>query len=114
MQSNSKASSGSLFYKSVTEGLDAIGKDTSKVVIYHVCRRRGLEAEDMVSNPEVLVMGLREVFREGFPVIEKLILKSLNRKIGSTEALPTTSSIEDYFGVLKRARSLSEGKHVRS
>ncbi|MBI2185072.1 MAG: hypothetical protein HYU39_08960 [Thaumarchaeota archaeon] len=86
-----------LLQESIVEGLDALGRDMSKTVLYFVCLNKGIEINEVCSHVELFISGLKDFFGEGSAAIEYLILERLNSKIRLIPSFRGELSLLDYI-----------------
>lgn len=93
-----------LLLDSIVEGLNELGEDMYKTISYHIEQKKGLSEDEFVTNIEIFLDGLEEIFGEGFEVIETLVLERLASKVGVLKVFRETMSLMD---ATSRCRLLS-------
>ena len=51
-----------LLLDSIVEGLNELGEDMYKTISYHIKQKKGLSGDEFVTNIEIFLDGLREIF----------------------------------------------------
>jgi hypothetical protein len=89
---------------SIVEGLNELGEDMYKTISYHIKQKKGLSGDEFVTNIEMFLDGLEELFGGGSEVIEMLILERLASKVDVLKVFRETTSLAD---AVARCRFLS-------
>jgi hypothetical protein len=93
---------GILLPKIVDETLErAFKEDAAKIICAHIENNCNLKLEEIAEKPEVFSAGLEMLLGSGAPVIEKLILKNLYRKLRLKFEEKKSYEFSDYVKELR-------------
>ena len=97
-----------LLLKTIDETMKQIFKEAGIPVIYTFLEtNNGLKREEIAEKPEVFSTGMKKLLGSGAPVIEKLILKNLHRKLELKFEEKGDYEFSDYITELKE-RTLAQ------
>ena len=92
-----------LLLKVVDETMKQVFRDAGAKVIYDYLRKNShLKREDIAEKPEVFSAALERLLGSGAPMIEKLVLKNLYRKLQLEYAEKEGYEFSDYVKALKK------------
>lgn len=63
--------------RSIEEGLDTLGGNVGRVVLYHIKKRYSLTVEDVIDKPMVFLEALQDMFGAGAFTLEDTIVKTI-------------------------------------
>lgn len=66
--------------EAIDEVFSAIGPDSSRVILYHMQERRGIEPNEIHNMPEEFHSMMQEMFSNFSPILEESICRSIMRK----------------------------------
>ena len=93
----------------IEEGLDVLGENVGRVILYHLETSYGLKRDQIAEMPDLFMKALREMFGEGSFTVEKIIVENMSRKTGITLGEAGTGNLPE---VVRRIRELQS--HVGS
>jgi len=94
-----------LLLKVVDETLRQVFREAGTKVIYNFLENNHhLKREDIAEKPEVFSAGLERLLGSGAPVIEKLILKNLYRRLGMEFEEKEGYGFSDYIKELRNGK----------
>lgn len=93
-----------LLPKVVDETMKQVFRETGTKVVYsHLGNNSHLKKEEIAEKPEVFSTGMKKLLGSGAPVIEKMILKNLYRKLELKFEEKEGYEFSDYIKELKNA-----------
>lgn len=63
--------------RSIEEGLDTLGGNVGRVILYHVKKEYSLTVEDVIDKPTVFLEALQDMFGAGAFTLEDTIVKTI-------------------------------------
>ena len=70
-----------LLRQCTAEGLDTLGEDVSKALVYHACQLRRIREQEFPYHYEDFLDGLSEMLGEGARLIEELIMERIRSRL---------------------------------
>ena len=74
-----------LIVNMIEEGLDALGENVARVIMYHLEHNYSLKRNEIAQKADLFTKALRDIFGEGSLTIEKIIIETISREIGIGE-----------------------------
>jgi len=68
--------------KMIEDGLDALGENVGKVILHHIEVKYSLKRHQIPRNLKIFTRALREMFGEGSPMIERIVVETIKRRTG--------------------------------
>jgi predicted CopG family antitoxin len=95
----------------VDEGLSVLGIEPRQAVYQYLSTIHSLEREQIPDKVDEFAAGLKKALGSASRVIERLILKKLFQRIGSTFREAADSEFTDYVSEAKRRFEIISTKH---
>jgi len=93
-----------LLFSVVDETMKQVFRDVGTKVIYdYLANNSHLKLEEIAEKPEVFSAGLEKLLVSGAPVIEKMILKNLYRRLGLKFREKEGYEFSDYIRELRKS-----------
>ena len=111
---NSSQSFSQVFLDCVDEGLSVLGNEPRQAIYQYLSTIHSLEREQIPDKVDEFALGMRKALGSASRVIERLILKKLFQRIGSTFREIPDSEFTDYVIDAKRRFEIGSAKHSDS
>ena len=98
----------------VDEGLSVLGSETRQAVYQYLATIHSLDREQIPDKVDEFAAGLKKALGSASRVIERLILKKLFQRIGSTFRETADLEFADYVRDAKRRFEVTSTKHSDS
>jgi len=98
----------------VDEGLSVLGNEPRQAVYQYLATIHSLDREQIPDKVDEFATGLKKALGSASRVIERLILKKLFQRIGSTFRETAELEFEDYVRDAKRRFEVTSTKHSDS
>ncbi len=95
----------------VDEGLSVLGNEPRQAVYQYLATIHSLDREEIPDKIDEFATGLKKALGGASRVIERLILKKLFQKIGSTFRETADLEFTDYVQDAKRRFEITSAKH---
>jgi hypothetical protein len=82
----------------IDRGLEKVGPNVKHLVFWHLQRISQIRRADIPENPEKFLAGLRSMYHESAPAVERAILQEIN------------STFEFHFGQAQLGKAMSEAR----
>jgi hypothetical protein len=96
--------SSSVLLQAIDEGLLVLGERVRYAIYYHIESKSHLRRQEIPFRVQAFHEALQDIFGAGSEVIEKLIARSLYRKIGLSFKAHRNWTLVDYIEDAKTAR----------
>lgn len=80
----------------VDRGLDHLGETVKYVIYWHLEHKFGLRKDKIPDSPEEFIKGLEEIYGMGTIIIEKNIVREINKEFGI--------KADDFLEAVKKAK----------
>jgi len=67
--------------KSIETGLDSLGGNMGRVILYHIEKEHSLKVDDMIGKPESFVEALQDMFGDGGFILEQIVVETILRNM---------------------------------
>ncbi len=102
---------GQILLDSVDEGLSVLGNEPRQAIYQYLATIHSLDREQVPDKVDEFSSGLKKALGSASRVIERLILKKLFQKIGSTFREVPDLEFADYVRDAKRRFEMTSTKH---
>ena len=102
---------GQVLLECVDEGLSVLGDEPRQAVYQYLSTIHSLDREQIPDKIDEFATGLRKALGSASKVIERLILKKLFQKMGSTFRETSELEFADYIQDAKRRFESASAKH---
>ena len=99
------------FLDCVDEGLSVLGNEPRQAVYQYLATIQSLDREQIPDKVDEFATGLKKALGSASRVIERLILKKLFQRMGSTFRETADLEFADYVRDAKRRFDLTSAKH---
>ena len=96
----------------IDEGLSILGNEPKQAVYQYLSSLHSLDREQIPDRVSEFSGGMRKALGSASKVIERLILKKLFQRIGSTFRETSDYEFSDYVMEARRRFDLTSGKHA--
>jgi len=62
-------------------GLDSLGRNMGRVILYHIEMEYSLKVKDIIDNPESFVKAIQDMFGDGAFTLEQIIVETILRNM---------------------------------
>lgn len=100
-----------LLLDAIDESLSVLGDQPRQAVYQYLMTMHSIQREEIPDKPEEFVLGLRKALGAASSVIERLILKKLFQRLGSTFRETQNLEFEDYINDAKRRFEIVRQRH---
>jgi len=88
--------------KMIEDGLDALGENVGRVILHHIEVSYSLKRNQIPWKIDIFRKALREMFGEGSPTIERIIVEAISRKMGISIHETKTRTLPEIVGYVRR------------
>jgi len=85
----------------IEEGLDALGENIGRVILHHIETTYSLKRHQIAKKLDLFTEVLRDMFGEGSPMIERLIVETISRKTGIPTHKVKIGKLSETVGYLR-------------
>jgi len=100
--------------KMIEEGLDTLGTNVGKVILHHLEAKYSLKRSQISRDPNTFTRALRDMFGEGSPTVEKIIVETIKRRTGITTNEIETGTLSHLVEYLRMRRPHIAGPLTRN
>ncbi len=83
----------------VDRGLDAFGSNMKQTTYWELTSKEGISSDRILENPEAFVRVLHEVFREGFILAQRTIIKELKKEFPDLNLPASSYTLEEALEI---------------
>ncbi len=102
---------GELLLEVIDDSLSVLGEQPRLAVFQYLMTMHSIQREEIPDKPEEFAFGLRKALGGASSVIERLILKKLFQRIGSTFRETQNLEFGDYINDARRRFEIARQRH---